>query len=51
MIDGALTSSFDEATSLALGLGWITVLLLAASLLLRVIAGSPLPTSSRSASP
>ena len=41
MIDGALTSGFDEATSLALGLGWITVVLLAATVLLRGIAGSP----------
>jgi len=43
MIDGALTSSFDEANSLALGLGWIAVLLLAAIVLLRGIAGSPIP--------
>ena len=41
MIDGALTSGFDEAASLAIGLGWITVLLLAATALLRGIAGSP----------
>ena len=32
---------FDEAASLAIGLGWITVLLLAATVLLRGIAGSP----------
>jgi len=41
MVDGALTSGSDEATSLALGLVWITVLLLAATVLLRGIAGSP----------
>jgi hypothetical protein len=51
MIDGALTGGFDEATSLALGIGWVTVLLLVASLLLRVVAGSRVPISSRSASP
>jgi len=51
MIDGALTNGFDEATSLALAFGWITVLLLAATALLRGIAGSPVPTHSRSASP
>lgn len=43
MIDGALTSGFDEAASLAIGLGWISVLLLAATVLLRGIAGSPVP--------
>lgn len=43
MIDGALTSGFDEATSLAIGLGWITALLLAATVLLRSIAGSHVP--------
>ena len=41
MIDGALTTGFDEASSLAIGLGWISVLLLAATVLLRGIAGSP----------
>ncbi|MDO9494810.1 MAG: ABC transporter permease [Nocardioides sp.] len=41
MIDGALTSGFDEATSLAIGLSWITVLLLAATVLLRSISGYP----------
>lgn len=51
MIDGALTSSFDEANSLALGLGWITVLLLAAAVLLRGIAGSPVPEPSSKAHP
>jgi hypothetical protein len=39
MVDGALTSGFDEATSLTMGIGWITVLLLAATMLLRAIAG------------
>ena len=51
MIDGALTNGFDEASALALAFGWITVLLLAATALLRGIAGSPVPTHSRSASP
>ena len=51
MIDGALTSSFDEATSLALGVGWIAVLLLAATVLLRGIAGSPAPEPSSKAHP
>jgi hypothetical protein len=46
MIDGALTSGFDEATSLAIGLGWITAVLLAATVLLRGIAGSPAPEPS-----
>jgi len=41
MIDGALTSGFDEAASVAIGLGWITVLPLAATALLRHLAGSP----------
>jgi hypothetical protein len=49
MIDGALTSRFDEATSLAIGLGWILALLLAASVVLRGIAGSPLPKRSSAA--
>ena len=35
--------------SLALGLGWITVVLLAATVLLRGIAGSPVPEPSRKA--
>ena len=43
MIDGALTSGFDEATSLALGIGWIIVLLLAATATLRGIARVPVP--------
>lgn len=48
MIDGALTSGFDEATSLALGIGWLTLLLLAATVLLRGIAGSPVLPHERS---
>ena len=51
MIDGALTSSFDEANSLALGLGWITLVILAATVLLRGIAGSPAPEPSSRAHP
>jgi hypothetical protein len=51
MIDGALTSSFEEANSLALGLGWITLVLLAATALLRGIAGSPAPEPSSKAHP
>ncbi|WP_107706272.1 ABC transporter permease [Nocardioides allogilvus] len=51
MIDGALTSGFDEAASLTLGLGWIAVLLLTATVLLRSIAGTPLPKPSRRAHP
>lgn len=46
MIDGALTRGFDESTSLAIGLGWITGLLLAATVLLRSIAGSHVPEPS-----
>jgi hypothetical protein len=41
MIDGALTGGFDESASLAIGLGWIALLLLASTVLLRGIAGSP----------
>ena len=47
MIDGALTSSFDEATSLAMGIGWITLLFLVAAVLLRGIAGSAVPVVGR----
>ncbi|QSR33382.1 ABC transporter permease [Nocardioides sp. S5] len=40
MIDGALTRGFDESASLAIELGWIALLLLASTVLLRGIAGS-----------
>jgi hypothetical protein len=50
VIDGALTSGFDEVTGLAVGSAWIAVLLIAASLLLRNITGSPAPVLGRSAS-
>jgi len=51
MIDGALTNGFDEATSLVIGAGWISALLLAATVLLRGIAGSPIPEPSSTAHP
>lgn len=47
MIDGALTNGFDEATTLVIGLGWISALLLATTTLLREIAGSPAPARSQ----
>jgi len=49
MIDGALTNGFDEAASLVIGAGWITALLLAATVLLPGIAGSPIPEPSSTA--
>jgi hypothetical protein len=38
LVDGALTSSFDEAGALALALGWVALLLVAVLVLLRRIA-------------